>query len=51
MRGMRLYKREITDPDIFQEILEECEVVRLGFVDEEGMFIVPAMSLSRMLTG
>ena len=41
MRGMRLYKREITDPETFREILEECEVVRLGIADEEGMFIVP----------
>ena len=41
MRGMRLYKRQITEPETFQEILEECEVVRLGIADEEGMFIVP----------
>ena len=41
MRGMRLHKREIHAPEIFREILEECEVVRLGLQDEEGMFIVP----------
>lgn len=41
MREMRLHKREIHDPRIFREILEECEVVRLGLRDEEGVFIVP----------
>ncbi len=41
MREMRLHKREIHAPEIFREILEECEVVRLGLQDEEGMFIVP----------
>ena len=41
MREMRLYKREIRDPEIIREILEECSVVRLGTRDEEGMFIVP----------
>ena len=38
---MRLKKREITDPEILREILESCEVVRIGAMDEEGMFIVP----------
>ena len=41
MREMRLKKREITDPEILREILESCEVVRIGAMDEEGMFIVP----------
>ena len=41
MREMRLKKREITDPKILREILESCEVVRIGAMDEEGMFIVP----------
>ena len=41
MREMRLHKREIRDPEIIREILEECGVVRLGTRDEEGMFIVP----------
>ena len=41
MREMRLYKREIRDPEIIREILEECSVVRLGTREEEGMFIVP----------
>ena len=41
MREMRLKKREITDPEILKEILKNCEVVRIGAMDEEGMFIVP----------
>lgn len=41
MRKMRLYKREICESEIIKEILEECEVVRLGSRDAEGMFIVP----------
>lgn len=41
MRQMRLRKREIQDPQIIREILEECEVVRLGATDDEGMFIIP----------
>lgn len=41
MRKMRLKKREITDKKILGEILEECDVIRIGAVDEEGMFIVP----------
>ncbi|WP_461882315.1 pyridoxamine 5'-phosphate oxidase family protein [Fusicatenibacter sp.] len=41
MREMRLKKREITDPEILKEVLEACEVVRIGTMDEEGMFLVP----------
>lgn len=41
MRKMRLKKREIQEPETIKEILEECDVVRLGAADEEGMFIVP----------
>ncbi len=41
MRGMRLYKREITEPEELREVLELCDVVRIGAMDEEGMFIVP----------
>src|SRR5699024_3195642 len=41
MREMRLHKREIRDLSVIKEILEECQVVRLGLTDEEGMFIVP----------
>lgn len=38
---MRLHKREVKDPKILREIIEECNVVRIGMSDEQGMFIVP----------
>ena len=41
MRKMRLQKREIRDNQKIQELIEICRVVRVGAVDQEGMFIVP----------
>lgn len=41
MQPMRLYKREIKDPELLKEIVEKCDVIRLGMTDEDGMFIVP----------
>ena len=41
MRQMRLGKREITEPGQLREVLRDCQVVRIGTSDEEGMFIVP----------
>ena len=41
MREMRLKKREIQDKSILIEIIEACDVVRIGLTDSEGMFIVP----------
>ena len=41
MREMRLNKREIKDPDILRDIIESCDIVRLGLCDRDGMFIVP----------
>lgn len=41
MREMRLKKREIKDPDILRDIIESCDIVRLGLRDRDGMFIVP----------
>ena len=41
MRPMRLHKREITDPEILREIIEECDVVRIGASDSDGIFVVP----------
>ena len=41
MREMRLKKREIQDKNILKEIIEACDVVRIGLTDAEGMFIVP----------
>lgn len=38
---MRLHKRELREPEAIKEILEECDVVRIGAQDEEGMFIIP----------
>ena len=35
MREMRLHKREIRDLSVIKEILEECQVVRLGLTDED----------------
>lgn len=40
-RQMRLKKREIKEEEALRQILEDCDVVRIGAVDEEGMFIVP----------
>ena len=41
MREMRLHKRELHDPEAIKEILEECDVVRIGARGAEGMFIIP----------
>ena len=40
MRNMRLAKREVTETEALRQILEDCDVVRLGLTDEDGMFIV-----------
>lgn len=41
MRRMRRAKREITDEGELRELLEACQVVRVGAMDADGMFIVP----------
>ena len=41
MQKMRLHKRAVTDADEVRRIIEDCQVLRLGLIDEEGMFIVP----------
>ena len=41
MRKMRNEKRKVTDEDELKAIVEACQTVRLGVIDEEGMFIVP----------
>ena len=41
MSKLRRYKREVTDPDVIRQILEDCTVVRLGLQDAEGMFVIP----------
>lgn len=41
MAEMRRYKREVRDPQQIRQFLEECQVLRIGAMDQEGMFIVP----------
>lgn len=41
MRSMRLAKREIKDPEKLREILSACRVLRIGTLDEEGIYLVP----------
>lgn len=38
---MRRKDKEITDPEIIREILENTEICRLGLVDNEEAYIVP----------
>ena len=41
MKAMRLSKREVRDTEALRAIVEACRTVRLGAMDDEGMFIVP----------
>ena len=41
MSEMRLAKREITDESELCELVERCQILRVGAMDDEGMFIVP----------
>lgn len=41
MRSMRLAKREVKDFQEVRQILADCDTVRLGLTDADGMFIVP----------
>ena len=38
---MRLAKREIKDAGTLLDTIESCKTVRIGAVDEEGVFVVP----------
>ena len=40
-RPMRRQKREVTSPEELRRILEKCQILRIGAMDEEGMFVVP----------
>lgn len=40
-RPMRRKARQINDVNDLRAVVEECTVVRLGIIDDEGMFIVP----------
>lgn len=41
MRQMRLKKREIRDAEKLRQILADCDVVHIGAMDGDGMFVVP----------
>ena len=41
MREMRLAKREIQEKNRLTEILDQAKVLRIGTVDQEGIYIVP----------
>ena len=41
MADMRLAKREVREASELRAIVDSCQTVRIGAVDEEGMFIVP----------
>ncbi|WP_179184905.1 pyridoxamine 5'-phosphate oxidase family protein [Collinsella vaginalis] len=41
MRAMRLAKREITDSEELKSVVEACQVLRLGLLDDDGVYIVP----------
>ena len=41
MRKMRLAKREIQEKKRLMEILEQAKVLRIGTMDQEGIYIVP----------
>lgn len=41
MADMRLAKREVREASELRAIVDNCQTVRIGAVDEEGMFIVP----------
>lgn len=40
-RPMRLAKRQVTDASEITAIVDACKTVRIGCIDDEGMFIVP----------
>lgn len=41
MREMRRKDRQITDFEVIKEIIDECDVIRLGFQDGDFPYIVP----------
>lgn len=41
MQEMRLAKRQITDYEELHAVVESCQVLHIGAVDNEGMFVVP----------
>lgn len=41
MREMRLAKREIQEKNRLTEILDQAKVLRIGTMDQEGIYIIP----------
>ncbi|MFQ9151824.1 MAG: hypothetical protein ACLR6B_10320 [Blautia sp.] len=41
-RPMRRQKREVTSPEELRRILEKCQILRIGAMDEEGMSSSPS---------
>ena len=41
MRPMRLIKRQVTDADAIKDIVDSAQVLHIGAMDGDGMFIVP----------
>ena len=41
MQPMRLNKRQVTDRGAIRSIIDAAQVLRVGTVDDKGMFIVP----------
>ncbi len=41
MRPMRLIKRQVTDADAIKDIVDSAQVLHIGAMDDDGMFIVP----------
>lgn len=41
MRPMRLIKRRVTDVDAIKDIVDSAQVLHIGAMDGDGMFVVP----------
>ena len=41
MRPMRLIKRQVTDTDAIKDIVDSAQVLHVGAMDGDGMFVVP----------
>lgn len=41
MRPMRLIKRQVTDADTIKDIVDSAQVLHVGAMDDDGMFVVP----------
>ena len=41
MRPMRRVRRQVSDPAEIRALVERCRTVRIGAVDEDGVFVVP----------